>query len=71
MMTSTTASDPHHETTGDTRAAAAAGDTSALVGELAQLVRTAARRPDLVMQEGKTGCSWSFDWGRDIVTVNP
>ena len=71
MMTSTTDSDPHHETTGDTHEAAAADDTSALVGELAQLVRTAARRPDLVMQEGKTGCSWSFDWGRDIVTVNP
>lgn len=44
---------------------------TALVAEIEQLVRIAARRPGLVVMEGKPDCSWSFNWADDIVTVNP
>jgi hypothetical protein len=42
-----------------------------LVAELGQLVRMGARRPDIVVVEGKPGCNWSFNWHDDIVTVDP
>lgn len=44
---------------------------AALVAEMEQLVRIAARRPELVVVEGKPDCTWSFNWADDIVTVNP
>jgi len=42
-----------------------------LLDELTRLVQAAARRPDLQFQKGESGCDWSFDWGRGLVTVNP
>ena len=48
--------------------ARAAGELHA---ELEGLVRIAARRPSLSLRTGAPNCSWSFDWGRDVVTVNP
>jgi hypothetical protein len=42
-----------------------------LMNELEQLVRTAARRPDLTFRAGKPGCNWSFNWKHNLVTVDP
>jgi len=50
--------------TGDTAAAA-------LLAELQGLVRLVARRGDIVVREGDPGCGWSFDFARDLVTVDP
>ena len=44
---------------------------AALAEELQSLVRTAARRPDLVLREGPPGCAWSFSFDRGLVTVDP
>jgi hypothetical protein len=50
-----------------------AGDAAAatLLGELEGLVRLAARRGGIVVREGEPGCGWSFDFARDLVTVDP
>jgi len=50
----------------DTDAAAAA-----LRDELESLVRVAARRPDITLREGPPGCTWSFNFDSDVVTVDP
>ena len=42
-----------------------------LVGELTQLVRMAARRPDLVLTVGPPDCGWSFRWTDALVQVDP
>lgn len=52
-------------------AAATETRARALVAELEQLVRMAARRPSLHLREGEPGCNWSFTWARDLVTVDP
>jgi uncharacterized protein with von Willebrand factor type A (vWA) domain len=61
MMTETPAGAP----------VAATGTAADLVAELEQLVRAAARRPDLVVQLGHADCAWSFDWKRGVVEINP
>lgn len=55
----------------DAETEAAAGRTAALVAELEQLVRIAARKPQLQLREGEPNCDWSFNWELDLVTVNP
>lgn len=42
-----------------------------LVGELEQLVRMAARRPQLTLRSGEPGCGWSFNWMHGRITVDP
>lgn len=42
-----------------------------LVAELEQLVRIAAKRPELELRRGEPGCNWSFNWARNVVTVDP
>lgn len=42
-----------------------------LRAELEGLVRIAARRPQLVLRTGEPGCTWSFSWRTDVVTVDP
>ena len=49
----------------------AAGRTATLVAELEQLVRIAAKKPQLQLREGEPNCDWSFNWALDLVTVNP
>ena len=44
---------------------------AALADELQSLVRTAARRPDLVLRQGPPGCAWSFTFERGVITVDP
>ncbi len=55
----------------DAETEAVDGRTTALVAELEQLVRIAARKPQLRLREGEPNCSWSFNWELDLVTVNP
>lgn len=47
------------------------GGTTALLEELAGLVRLAARRGDLVVRAGEPGAAWSFDWADGVITVDP
>jgi len=57
----------------DTAPTKTADDAAAenLRAELEGLVRIAARRPALTVCEGRPGCSWSFSWDADVVTVDP
>lgn len=42
-----------------------------LIGEMERLVRIAARRPELSLVVGESGCPWSFNWQLGRITVNP
>lgn len=44
---------------------------STLMAELQSLVRTAARRPDVVLRPGRPGCAWSFNFVQGVITVDP
>lgn len=44
---------------------------TALAEELEALVRTAARRPDVVLRQGPPGCAWSFNFERGLITIDP
>jgi len=44
---------------------------AALRDELESLVRVAARKPDIMLHAGRPGCTWSFNFDSDVVTVDP
>jgi hypothetical protein len=56
-----------HEQSAEQSAAAAEN----LRAELEGLVRIAARRPNLSVHTGRPGCTWSFSWECDLITVDP
>lgn len=51
--------------------ASADAQAAALLEELQGLVRSAARRPDLVVRTGSPGCTWSFDFSCGVISVDP
>jgi hypothetical protein len=48
-----------------------AAEVDALVSELAQLVRMAAQRPELLLEVGPPACGWSFNWVEARVRIDP
>lgn len=42
-----------------------------MLAELQSLAALASSRPNIMVEEGESGCAWSFNWATGVITVNP